>query len=95
MANMNRTSTRRQKMRRTLFEKQAGRCYWCQGKMTLKQRMPPRRDYATFDHLRPVIHGGTSSYENVVLSCHPCNLKRGDTIYQRPAANGQGRKSDG
>lgn len=32
----------------------------------------------TLDHVRPTSRGGTSSWENVVTACLPCNAKKGN-----------------
>ena len=42
------------------------------------------RDDLTFDHLVPRSKGGTTTWENVVTACSPCNLKKGDK-YARDA----------
>ncbi|MFN7596942.1 MAG: HNH endonuclease, partial [Cereibacter sp.] len=31
----------------------------------------------TFDHVLPRSRGGTTSWENVVAACSPCNLRKG------------------
>ena len=31
----------------------------------------------TFDHVRPRSHGGRTTWQNIVSSCSPCNLKKG------------------
>lgn len=41
----------------------------------------------TFDHVRPRAHGGTTTWENVVACCIPCNALKAD----RPA-NHSGRR---
>jgi len=71
----------RQERRRSLFERQSGKCHWCGGAMSLEAHVPPmgpRRDYATFEHIVPKSKGGKSNFANVVLAHTICNLKRGN-----------------
>ena len=54
--------------RRALFARDGWRCQYCGsngGKLTL-------------DHIVPRSRGGDSIWENVVTSCAPCNLRKGD-----------------
>jgi 5-methylcytosine-specific restriction endonuclease McrA len=53
--------------RRALFARDGWRCQYCgqTGKLTL-------------DHVVPRSRGGDSVWENVVTSCAPCNLRKGD-----------------
>jgi 5-methylcytosine-specific restriction endonuclease McrA len=54
--------------RRALFARDGWRCQYCGtegGKLTL-------------DHVVPRSRGGESSWENVVTSCSPCNLRKGN-----------------
>ena len=37
------------------------------------------RDHLTFDHVLPRSRGGRTTWENVVASCGPCNLRKGST----------------
>ena len=37
---------------------------------------PPRGEL-TIDHVVPKVHGGDTSWENVVCACRDCNLKKG------------------
>jgi 5-methylcytosine-specific restriction endonuclease McrA len=56
--------------RRALFARDNWRCAYCGttgGKLTL-------------DHVVPRSRGGDSVWENVVTSCAPCNLKKGDRL---------------
>jgi 5-methylcytosine-specific restriction endonuclease McrA len=56
--------------RRALFARDNWRCAYCgttSGKLTL-------------DHVIPRSRGGDSVWENVVTSCAPCNLKKGDRL---------------
>ncbi|MGB2953806.1 MAG: HNH endonuclease, partial [Gaiellaceae bacterium] len=54
--------------RRALFARDGWRCVYCgtsAGRLTL-------------DHVLPRSRGGESVWENVVTSCAPCNLRKGD-----------------
>lgn len=56
--------------RRALFARDGWRCVYCGtngGRLTL-------------DHVVPRSRGGESIWENVVTSCAPCNLKKGDRL---------------
>jgi 5-methylcytosine-specific restriction endonuclease McrA len=35
------------------------------------------RDELTFDHVIPRVHGGHTTWENIVAACSPCNLRKG------------------
>jgi 5-methylcytosine-specific restriction endonuclease McrA len=56
--------------RRALFARDGWRCVYCgtaNGRLTL-------------DHVIPRSRGGESSWENVVTSCAPCNLRKADSL---------------
>ena len=55
--------------RRALFARDGWRCQYCgsAGRLTL-------------DHVVPRSRGGDSVWENVVASCAPCNLRKGDRL---------------
>ena len=38
------------------------------------------REDLTFDHVVPRSKGGTTTWENVVAACSPCNLSKGDKL---------------
>lgn len=38
------------------------------------------RDELTFDHVTPRSRGGTTTWENVVAACSPCNLRKADRM---------------
>ena len=61
--------TQRKISRRALFARDGWRCQYCgaSGKLTL-------------DHVVPRCRGGRSVWENVVASCPPCNLRKGDRL---------------
>ena len=61
--------------RRALFARDNWRCAYCGttgGKLTL-------------DHVVPRSRGGDSVWENVVTSCAPCNLRKGDRLPEEVA----------
>ena len=45
------------------------RCQYCLSNLSYRE--------ATLDHVLPRSQGGTTSWENVVTACHPCNRKKG------------------
>jgi 5-methylcytosine-specific restriction endonuclease McrA len=62
-------AVKRKISRRALFARDGHRCQYCgsSGKLTL-------------DHVVPRSRGGDSVWENVVTSCAPCNLKKGNRL---------------
>ena len=40
----------------------------------------PSRANLTVDHVIPRSKGGTSTWENIVASCAPCNRRKGDSL---------------
>lgn len=61
--------------RRALFARDGWRCVYCgttSGRLTL-------------DHVVPRSRGGESSWENVVTSCAPCNLRKGNRLLEETA----------
>src|ERR687885_2139361 len=61
--------------RRALFARDGWRCMYCgssSGRLTL-------------DHVVPRSRGGDSVWENVVTSCAPCNLRKGDRLLHEVA----------
>jgi 5-methylcytosine-specific restriction endonuclease McrA len=56
--------------RRALFARDGWRCVYCGSSSTR----------LTLDHVVPRSRGGESSWENVVTSCAPCNLRKGDRL---------------
>ena len=61
--------------RRALFARDGWRCVYCgtsSGRLTL-------------DHVVPRSRGGDSVWENVVTSCAPCNLKKGNRLLEEAA----------
>lgn len=58
--------------RRALFARDGWRCVYCgSGGSRL-----------TLDHVVPRSRGGDSVWENVVTSCAPCNLRKGDRLLE-------------
>jgi len=63
-------AVKRKISRRALFARDGWRCVYCgtaSGRLTL-------------DHVVPRSRGGDSVWENVVTSCAPCNLRKGDRL---------------
>ena len=63
--------------RRALFARDDWRCVYCGtsgGRLTL-------------DHVVPKSRGGESIWENVVTSCAPCNLKKGNRLLEEVQMN--------
>ena len=61
--------------RRALFARDGWRCVYCgsaNGRLTL-------------DHVIPRSKGGDSTWENVVTSCAPCNLRKGNRLPEEVA----------
>jgi 5-methylcytosine-specific restriction endonuclease McrA len=55
--------------RRAVFARDRHRCQYCGSERHL-----------TVDHVIPRSKGGNDTWENVVTSCAPCNLKKGDRL---------------
>lgn len=82
----------RRKFRRKeiLFERQNGRCFWCNCAMLLlpkggatKRHQSNKANLATIDHLRSRYNSSRqepskNKEERTVLACHKCNNERGD-----------------
>jgi 5-methylcytosine-specific restriction endonuclease McrA len=68
-------SVQRKISRRALFARDNWRCVYCgttTGRLTL-------------DHVVPRSRGGDSVWENVVTSCAPCNLRKGNRLPEEVA----------
>ncbi len=62
--------TRRRKItRRAVFARDGWECQYCGAHAQL-----------TVDHVIPRSKGGTSTWENIVASCAPCNRRKGDRL---------------
>ncbi len=58
--------------RRALFARDGWRCVYC----------GDRYGRLTLDHVVPRSRGGDSVWENVVTSCAPCNLRKGNRLLE-------------
>jgi 5-methylcytosine-specific restriction endonuclease McrA len=56
--------------RRALFARDGWSCVYC----------GERGGRLTLDHVVPRSRGGSSDWDNVVTSCAPCNLRKGDKL---------------
>ncbi len=59
-----------------LLEGQVARCHWCLTELN--------EDTATLDHVVPLMLGGAKAWENTVLACEPCNIKRTAQVRYTP-----------
>lgn len=64
-----RDAHRRKITRRAVFARDSWTCQYCGSHSNL-----------TVDHVIPRSKGGTSSWENIVASCAPCNRRKGDRL---------------
>jgi 5-methylcytosine-specific restriction endonuclease McrA len=64
-----RDTHRRKITRRAVFARDGWTCQYCGSRSNL-----------TVDHVVPKSKGGTSSWENIVASCAPCNRRKGDAL---------------
>jgi 5-methylcytosine-specific restriction endonuclease McrA len=62
-------AVKRKISRRALFARDGHRCVYCGSGTRL-----------TLDHVVPRSRGGDSVWENVVTSCAPCNLRKGNRL---------------
>jgi len=61
--------TRSNRQRKSvLFHRQRGRCCYCE--------KPINFEKSTLEHLKPKSEGGTSCWNNLAMSCKPCNNNR-------------------
>ena len=58
--------------RRNIYEHYGYRCCYC-GKKFLSSEL-------NLEHVLPRCRGGKTSWDNIVTSCIPCNLKKGDKL---------------
>jgi len=58
------------RQRKRVYQRENECCFYCNKWM--------RFEDSTRDHIIPKSRGGMNLYENVVLSCAPCNSERGD-----------------
>ena len=64
-----RDTHRRKITRRAVFARDDWTCQYCGARSNL-----------TVDHVIPRSKGGGSSWENIVASCAPCNLRKGNAL---------------
>ena len=64
-----RDTHRRKITRRAVFARDGWACQYCGSRSNL-----------TVDHVIPRSKGGSSSWENIVASCAPCNRRKGDSL---------------
>lgn len=55
--------------RENVYARDNGRCQYCSNKVA--------RPEATYDHVVPRSQGGQTTWTNIVISCVPCNQKKG------------------
>jgi 5-methylcytosine-specific restriction endonuclease McrA len=67
--NVPRDVHRRKITRRAVFARDAWTCQYCGSRSSL-----------TVDHVVPRSKGGSSSWDNIVASCAPCNRRKGDAL---------------
>jgi 5-methylcytosine-specific restriction endonuclease McrA len=67
--NVPRDAHRRKITRRAVFARDSWTCQYCGSRSNL-----------TVDHVIPRSKGGSSSWENIVASCAPCNRRKGDRL---------------
>jgi 5-methylcytosine-specific restriction endonuclease McrA len=67
-----RDTHRRKITRRAVFARDDWTCQYCGARSNL-----------TVDHVIPRSKGGSSSWENIVASCAPCNRRKGDQLPHR------------
>lgn len=61
--------------RQNIYLRDGGKCQYCEKEVTMSD--------ATFDHVVPRSKGGKTDWENIVISCLPCNLKKGSKTVQQ------------
>jgi 5-methylcytosine-specific restriction endonuclease McrA len=64
-------AVKRKISRRALFARDGHQCVYCGSTTRL-----------TLDHVVPRSRGGDSAWENVVTSCAPCNLRKGNRLLE-------------
>jgi 5-methylcytosine-specific restriction endonuclease McrA len=64
-----RDAHRRKITRRAVFARDSWTCQYCGSRSNL-----------TVDHVIPRSKGGSSSWENIVASCAPCNRRKGNAL---------------
>ena len=67
-----RDTHRRKITRRAVFARDDWTCQYCGSRSNL-----------TVDHVIPRSKGGSSSWDNIVASCAPCNRRKGNTLLRQ------------
>lgn len=70
------SSTQLKRSRQLAFNRQRGRCYYCDQQMCLQSTLGPRPLLCTAEHLLPRHEGGTDDPANIVAACLHCNRTR-------------------
>lgn len=70
------SSTQLKRSRQLAFNRQRGRCYYCDLHMCLEGSPGPRLLLCTAEHLLPRHEGGTDDPLNIVAACLHCNRTR-------------------
>lgn len=62
-----------------IVRRDEGRCYHCDSRLSYRalEGAPLSRKAGSFDHLEPLVRGGTHFPFNLVCSCRGCNNRRG------------------
>jgi len=71
-----RDTHRRKITRRAVFARDDWTCQYCGSRSNL-----------TVDHVVPRSKGGSSSWENIVASCAPCNRRKGNALPRQAGMN--------
>jgi 5-methylcytosine-specific restriction endonuclease McrA len=61
--------------RDNIFARDGGKCQYCGARVN---RNPEDPNGFTYDHVTPRSRGGRTCWENVVVSCPPCNSRKGN-----------------
>ena len=61
--------------RHNVWLRDGGHCQYCAQKVTMSE--------FTYDHVLPVSLGGKTVWENIVVACLPCNLKKANRTPQQ------------
>jgi hypothetical protein len=74
-----RSGKSRNKRRVMMAGRKQAKCHWCPTMITL--------DTSTIDHVIPLYRGGLDNANNRVLSCEPCNNRRGHAMPELKGAS--------
>jgi 5-methylcytosine-specific restriction endonuclease McrA len=66
-------SKQKRNKKQQLIDFYGSECWWCR-KYSLGNDL-------TIEHLLPKSRGGSNSFENLRLSCRPCNISRGNSLF--------------